>query len=193
MSRFARSYAQAFLAAAPPEYDVQGFLEKASAIERAVSRDPRMKAFFRALAIPAEPKRRALEDLSARAGCDDFGRRFLKVILDNRRMADLSVILAALRSAHDAKRGVLAADVTVASPISEAEKEKIEAALSREVGKSVRAKFVVDSGILAGFVAKVGSEILDASTSRAIERFAEEVKEGAKRQGFGDRNVPGES
>lgn len=193
MSRFARSYADAFLSSAPQGNDVQGFLEKASAIERAVSRDPRLKAFFRAPAVPAEPKRNALEDLSSRVGLDEFGRRFLRVVLDNRRIGDLPEILAALRSAHDAKQGVLAAQVTVAAPISEAEKAQIEAALSREVGKTVRAKVAVDSRILAGFVARVGSEIFDASTARAIERFAEKVKEGAKRKGFGDRKVPAES
>jgi len=193
VSRFARPYADAFLSSAPQGYDVADFLEKASAIERAVSRDPRMKAFFRAPAIPAEPKRNALAELSERAGLEDFGRRFLRVILDNRRIGDLSEILVALRAAYDARRGVVAAEVTVASAISEAEKAKIEAALSREVGKTVRAKVAVDPGILAGFVAKVGSEVFDGSAAHAIERFGENVKEGPKRQGLGGRKVPAES
>lgn len=183
MSRFARPYADAFLSSAPQGYDVAAFLEKASAIERAVSRDPRMKAFFRAPAIPAGPKRNALAELSERAGLEDFGRRYLRVVLDNRRMGDLPEILAALRAAYDVRRGVVAAEVTVASPISDSEKAKIEAALSREVGKTVHVRVAVDPEILAGFVAKVGSEVFDGSAARAIARFGENVKEGSKRQG----------
>jgi F-type H+-transporting ATPase subunit delta len=191
MSAAGRPYAEAFLASAPSGYDVAGFLEKASAVKRALLRDERLRAFFRAPALPAEAKRKALEDLSGRAGLDDFGQRFLRVVLDNRRIGDLAEILSALSAAHDKKRSIVAARVTVASPIGEAEKAKIGAALSREVGKAVRVAVEVDPRILAGFVARVESEVFDASAARAIERFGENAKE-ERSQGRGDRKVPGE-
>lgn len=180
MSRFGRPYADAFLASAPPGYDVAGFLEKASAVTRALSQDERLKAFFRAPAVPAEAKRKVLEELSTRAALDEFGRRFLRIVLDNRRTGELLEILSTLSKAYDRKRGIVAARVTVASPINEAEKGEIEAALSREIGKTVRVAVDVDPKILAGFVARVESEVFDASAARAIERFGENVKEGAK-------------
>ena len=36
-----------------------------------------------------------------------------------------------------------------------------------------------DPRILAGFVAKVGSEVFDASALRAVERFQGEAREGS--------------
>lgn len=171
MSRYARPYAKAFLETMPPGYDVEGFLDNASAISRALASDPRVKGFLAAPAIPIDAKRRVLEDLSRRAGVDDFGRRFLALVLENRRILALSELLSALRAARDRALGIVEAHVTVAAPVGEPERRRIEEALARQIGHGVRMRIDVDPRILAGFVAKVGSEVFDASAARAVERF----------------------
>lgn len=171
MSRYARPYAKAFLETMPAGYDVDAFLQNASAISRAIAADPRVKAFLAAPAIPLDAKRRVLEDLANRAGVDEFGRRFLALALEKRRILTLGEILSALRSAKDRALGIVEAVVTVAAPIGEAERRRIEEALARQAGRGVRMRVEVDPRILAGFVAKVGSEVFDASALRAVERF----------------------
>lgn len=171
MSRYARPYAKAFLETMPSGYDVDAFLENASAIARAIAGDPRVKAFLAAPAIPIDAKRGVLEDLARRAGVDDFGRRFLALVLEKRRILTLGEILSALRSARDRVLGIVEAVVTVAAPVGEPERRRIEEALARQVGRGVRMRLEVDPTILAGFVAKVGSEVFDASVLRAVERF----------------------
>ena len=99
MSRYARPYAKAFLETMPSGYDVDAFLENASAIARAIAGDPRVKAFLAAPATPIDAKRGVLEDLACRAGVDDFGRRFLALVLEKRRILTLGEILSAVRSA----------------------------------------------------------------------------------------------
>jgi len=178
LSAFARSYAQAFLQAAPAGLDVDGFFERAEAIRRAIGAEPRLKAFFTAPAVPADAKTRALGDLGRRAGLDDYGRRFLELILRNRRLLDLGVILSALRGEADRARGVVEAQVTVATSIGEPERQKIAEALARASGRVVRLTTSVDEEILGGFIARVGSEVFDASVRRAIERFEEQAREG---------------
>jgi len=61
----------------------------------------------------------------------------------------------------------------VAARLDPAERARIEEALARKLNRRVRMKVDVDPKILAGFVAKVGSEVYDASALRAIERFHE--------------------
>ena len=179
MSRYARPYAKAFLETMPSGYDVDAFLENASAIARAIAGDPRVKAFLAAPAIPIDAKRGVLEDLARRAGVDDFGRRFLALVLEKRRILTLGEILSALRSARDRVLGIVEAVVTVAAPVGEPERRRIEEALARQVGRGVRMRVQVDPTILAGFVAKVGSEVFDASVLRAVERFQGEAREGS--------------
>ena len=177
MSAFSRSYAQAFLQAAPAGYDVERFLEGAGVIRQVVAEDARLKAFFSSPAVPRPVKSRTLAQLAEKAGLDEFGRRLLDVALGHGRLLGLSEILSAIRQQSDRTSGVVAARVTVASPVDEAEKEKIAQALGRSVKRRVRLNVDVDEKILGGFVARVGSEIYDASVRRAVEHFAELTKE----------------
>ena len=173
MSRFARPYAQAFLETVPAGYDVEGFLAAAGAIQRAVAEDPRLRTFLTAPSIPIDAKRRVSDELSRRAGVDEVGRRFLALVLDRRRIAALHEILSAVRAARDRASGVVEARVTVAAPLDDAGRARIEQALARQLDRKVRMKVDVDPKILAGFVARIGSEIFDASAARAIEKFQE--------------------
>jgi F-type H+-transporting ATPase subunit delta len=175
VSRFARPYAQAFLEIAPEGYDVEAFLSAAGVIVRAMAEDLRLRNFLAGPSVPVDAKRGVLDELSRRTGVDDVGGRFLGLVLANRRIAALSEILSAIRTARDRTTGVVEARVTVAAPLTDGEEERIQEALSRQTGRRVRMKVDVDKNILAGFVARVGSEIFDASAARAIERFEQEA------------------
>ena len=179
MTPFARIYAQAFLGAAAPGYDFEKFLEAAGEVSRAVAGDRRLRAFFTSPAVPLPAKKGALARLSAAAGVDAFGARLLDLVLEKGRLAALADILSAIRDQADRAGGVVAARVSVASPASEAERAKIAEALGRSVGRRVRLEMDVDEKILGGFVARVGSEVFDASVRRAVEQFRERIKEGA--------------
>jgi F-type H+-transporting ATPase subunit delta len=180
MSAFARSYSKAFLEAAPAGYDVDGFLERADAIRRAILGEPRLKAFFGSPAVPAEPKKKALDELARKVGLDDFGRRFFQLVLANRRLLELTRVLVALREEADRASGVIEGRVTVAAPLGDAEHNQISQALSKTAGRRVRLTLQIDEKILGGFVARVGSELFDASVQNAIERFRQQVSKGAK-------------
>jgi F-type H+-transporting ATPase subunit delta len=171
LSRYARPYAKAFLETMPADYDVDAFLENAAAISRAIGADPRVRGFLAAPAIPVDAKRRVVDELANRAGVDEFGRRFLALVLEKRRILTLGEILSSIRSAKDRALGIVEAVVTVAAPVGETERRRIEEGLARQVGRGVRMRVQVDPSILAGFVAKVGSEVFDASALRAVERF----------------------
>jgi F-type H+-transporting ATPase subunit delta len=171
VSRYSRPYAKAFLETMPAGYDVDAFLENAAAISRVITADPRVRAFLAAPAIAIDAKRGVLDELANRAGVDEFGRRFLALVLEKRRILTLGEILSAIRSAKDRALGIVEAVVTVAAPVGETERRRIEEALARQVGRGVRMRVHVDPSILAGFVAKIGSEVFDASALRAVERF----------------------
>ena len=179
MSVYSRSYAQAFLGSAPAGYDIDRFLESARTLSRAISGDSRLKAFLSSPAVPAPAKRKALAELAEKAGVDAFGRRLLELILERRRIPGLPEILSAIRKQFDHDSGVVAAKVTVAAPVGEEERRGIADALGRKLNRKVRIDLGVDPAILGGFVAKVGSEVFDASVLHAIERFQKQTKEAA--------------
>ena len=83
---FAMPYARAFLETAPKGYDVEAFLASAGDLARAIEKDPALRAFLAAPAVPDEAKRKAVAELAARAGIDPFGARFLELLLKHRRI-----------------------------------------------------------------------------------------------------------
>jgi F-type H+-transporting ATPase subunit delta len=176
MSAFAHPYARAFLETAPRGYDVARFLESARTLVDAIEGDARLRAFLSTPAVPAEVKAGALAALARRAGLDAFGERFFEMILKNHRLGDAAEILRAVRDAHDAALGIVEGRVIVATPIAEAERKTIEDALTGRIGQSVRLRVEIDPSILAGFVARVGSNVFDASATAAIRQFEEKAK-----------------
>jgi F-type H+-transporting ATPase subunit delta len=176
MSAFAQSYARAFLETAPPDYDMERFLENAESLARAIQENATLRAFLSAPAVPHAAKTEALARLSEKTGLDVFGQRLFQVMLRNHRLLDAGDILQSLREANDAKHGIVQGRVTVAAPIAEDEKRSIEEALSGRIGAKVRLRMEVDPSILAGFVAHVGSSVFDASVVAAIRRFQEQAR-----------------
>lgn len=173
MSSFVHPYARAFLEAAPSGYDVGGFLAAAASFCEAVETHPALRAFLASPAVPREAKRKAVAELSAKAGLDAFGQRFFEVVLANHRILECGAILRGLAEANDARQGIVRGRVTVATPIGDAERASIEAAVAARVGGKVSLSVDVDPAILAGFVARVASSVFDASAAAGIRRFRE--------------------
>ncbi|HEY3204034.1 MAG TPA: ATP synthase F1 subunit delta [Thermoanaerobaculia bacterium] len=175
MSAFTHPYARAFIEMAPTGYDFGAFLESAGILTRSVQENRTLRAFLATPAVPLDAKRRAVEELAARAGIDPFGRRFFQVLLNNHRLLEAEQIVRSVRDAHDAKQGIVQGKLTVAAAIEDEEKKSIEEALANRVGGRVRLRVDVDPAILAGFVARVGSTVFDASATAAVRRFQQQA------------------
>jgi len=177
MSSFTHPYARAFLEAAPPGYDVAGFLEAGQTMSNAFAANPKLRAFLLAPNVPREAKSKAVAELAARAGLDPYGSRFLQVMLRNHRLLEAGEVFKALRALNDALQGILRVRVTVPGPLAEAEKKAIAQAIGERTGKKVEMQLDFDETLLGGFVARAGSQVYDGSVEAAIRRFQTQVKE----------------
>lgn len=172
---FGRPYAEALLQSAPQGFDAQACLAGLSAVADALAASRDLYALLASPSVATPVKTKILDELGARAGLEDLGRRFLRLLLARGRVIQLHDIVAALRVAVDVRSGVQPARVTSANELSGAEKSSVSAALSRVTGKKVRVLFETDPRLLAGFVAHVGSRVYDASAAGAIEKFRKEA------------------
>jgi len=176
-SAFAYPYARAFVESAPEGYDFAAFQQAATALDEALEGNPRLRAFLVAPTVPREAKSRALAELARRVGLDDFGSRFLQVMLKNHRLLEAGQVLRTLRDLLDAREGVLRVRVTVPAAVSEKDQKLIEDALVARTGMKVRMQLGLDPAILGGFIARAGSRVFDGSVQTAIRRFQAQVKE----------------
>jgi F-type H+-transporting ATPase subunit delta len=174
---FTHPYARAFLECAPAGYDLTAFFAAAESLVAAVESNAALRAFLRTPAVPREAKSRAVAEISRKVGLDEYGSRFLQVMLKNHRLLEAGQVLKALRDLNDERQGILRVGVTVPAAISEEEKKAIEDAIAARTGKKVKTHIDIDAKLLGGFVARAGSNVFDGSVSAAIRKFQEQTKE----------------
>jgi F-type H+-transporting ATPase subunit delta len=177
MSSFTHPYARAFLEAAPPNYDVVAFLEAGQNMVNAFKANPALRAFLLAPNVPRDAKSKAIASIAARVGLDEYGARFLQVMLRNHRLLAAADVFKALRDLNDQRQNILRVQLTVPAPLTDAERKAVEDAIAARTGMKVQSQIEVDSKLLGGFIAQAGSRVYDGSVAAAIRRFQTQVNE----------------
>lgn len=177
MTAFATPYARAFLEAAPKDYDIAAFLAAGETMAAAFASNPPLRAFVLAPNVPREAKSKAVAALAARAGLDEYGARFLEVMLRHHRLLEAAAVFRALRDLDDQRRNILRVRVAVPAALDEAQKKRVEDAIARRTGKTVMSQIEIDPALLGGFVARAGSQVFDGSVAASVRRFQTTVTE----------------
>jgi F-type H+-transporting ATPase subunit delta len=177
MASFTHPYARAFLEAAPSGYDIGAFLEAGQTMAKAFAANPGLRAFLLAPNVPREAKSKAVAALAGRAGLDEYGSRFLQVMLRNHRLLEAAAVFKALRELYDLRQNVLRVHLTVPAPLTDVERKSVEEAIAARTGKTVKSQVEIDSELLGGFIARAGSRVFDGSVAAAVRRFQTQAKD----------------
>ena len=114
-------------------------------------------------AVASSKKRAVIARFAADLGLAPKVRNFIFVVIDHRRIAELSDIREAFEAAVDEQTGFVRADVASAQPLSDAQRGVLESQLSRLTGRRVRMQFATDESLIGGAVARIGSTVYDGS------------------------------
>jgi F-type H+-transporting ATPase subunit delta len=175
----ARSYAKALYELARERAQAERIgAELAEAVEL-VRTDAELAHFFARPGVSATAKRAAADEIAQRLGVGKLVRDFLGLVAGHGRAAMLPEIGEAYRSLVDADLNRARARVRTAVPLTDEERtalaERLGAALG---GKRVAVEDVVDQQLLGGFVAEVGSFIVDGSLDGQLARLRERLVRG---------------
>ncbi|MBI2218534.1 MAG: ATP synthase F1 subunit delta [Candidatus Rokubacteria bacterium] len=178
-SAVAKSYARALFELAKERTQTQAIGEQLHALAGLVTISPDLRDFFSRPWIAAGKKRAVAVELATGAGVSPLARDFFALVVAQRRAEHLSVIAEAYRELHDADRGRIRARVRTAVPLTEQERVRLAARLGRELGgKQVILEEAVDSALLGGFVAEIGSLVMDGSLDGQLARLRERLTAG---------------
>ncbi len=114
--------------------------------------------------------------VAAALGIDALTTRFLGVLADNRRLADLPAMIRAFGLLTAAHRGEVSAEVTTAHPLDADQLAALKQQLKGRVGRDVAVHTKVDPAILGGLVVKLGSQLIDASIRTRLNTLAQAMK-----------------
>lgn len=128
--------------------------------------------------IKPEDRRAAALALARLAGCGKLVQDFAALVAERGRLDHLAAIVEAYQDLEDAARGRVRAQVRTAVRLTDAEKEQLSRRLQAELGKQIILEETVDTTLLGGFVARVGSLILDGSLDGQLARMRERLVRG---------------
>ena len=102
--------------------------------------------------------------------------RFLGVLAQNRRLAQLGPVIRSYNALASAHRGEATAEVTSAHPLGAAQVTALRKQLRTKVGRDVAVDLKVDPAILGGLVVKIGSQMIDSSIRTRLNTLANAMK-----------------
>jgi F-type H+-transporting ATPase subunit delta len=80
----------------------------------------------------------------------------------------------------DQLRGVVAATVTSASPLDDAQEKAIRARLEEMTGRSIRLTAAVNPDLIGGVTVQVGDQLIDSSVRGRLERLRDQLVAGSR-------------
>jgi F-type H+-transporting ATPase subunit delta len=173
-SRYARALTDVvFSAHLDPAKTVQDLKDMSATL--VTSKDLRLA--WESPAVPQPKKLQLLDAIAAKAGLVKQVRNFVAILIDQRRLNLLDEMIESLQSQINERLGFADAEVTSARPLADDEKRALESQVAKATGKTVRASYSQDKGLLGGAIVKVGSTIYDGSVRGRLERMKQQIAE----------------
>jgi F-type H+-transporting ATPase subunit delta len=171
----ARRYAVALTDVVLARGEAQEVREELAAWDALVRSNAELLEVFRHPAITFEQKRSVLDELISRARPRPTTANFLKVLLQNGRLSELSEVSTQFAQELDRRSGIVTARVTTARPLSSDAQESLRARLGQLTGSRVRLQFEVDDELIGGVVTRIGSTLYDGSVRGRLQQIKQRM------------------
>lgn len=177
IQRFARPYADALLKVAGTTAEATVVRDELRALRDAMDQVPGIAKMAANPAVPMEHKRNIVRDIGGRLGLGDLAFRFVFLLLSNYRLQHLPAVVEALEAKLNRRLGIATAEVTAAHALEAEDAERLRAVLAERLDREIDLRLAVEPALIAGFKARVGSTLYDASLSGQLDRLAGRLTE----------------
>jgi len=106
------------------------------------------------------------------AGKDDKGTNFLKLLLENGRVAVLPEISEHFEALKAKVENSVDAVVTSAAPLNAEQKKEIASSLKERLGREIRITTEIDETLIGGAVIRAGDVVIDGSLRARLDGLA---------------------
>ena len=137
-----------------------------------------LRTVFSNPAIAHSIKEKVLDGLIAKAQPSKTTANFLKVLLQNGRLADLGDINERFAAVLEERGGRITAEITSARELPESERVEFEKNLQKLTGKQVSVNYEINKDIIGGVVTRIGSTVYDGSVKTKLENLREQLVNG---------------
>src|SRR5262245_12303091 len=149
--------------------DPKSVLAELRSFESTLNESPELVNALITPAVPGSRKRAVVGRIADVLKLSRIPRNFLFVLVDHRRIAALSDIIQSFEMVLDERLGFARAEIVSASELSQEQQAALTARFEQLTGKRVRPRFALDSTLIGGVTARIGSTVYDGSVRGQLE------------------------
>ena len=178
MASAAGRYASALFELATEQNKVAEVEQMLSRFQAMLDDSADLRRLVRSPVFSAEDQVKALQAVLDKAQISGLAGNFLQLIARNRRLFAVADMIKSYRALAAKARGEVAAEVTSAFPLTEAQLNALKDTLRASVGgKQVQVATRVDPALMGGLVVKMGSRMVDSSLRTKLATLKTRLKE----------------
>ncbi len=171
----ARRYASALIDVVSKTGDTETIKSELKTWEEMINSNVDLKSALANPSIAHAKKEGVLEGLLQRTKPSQTTANFLRVLLQNSRLGNLSDINRSFDTVMDERSGNVTGEVRSAHELNQQQRDQIRENLESVTGKRVKLDFIIDKELIGGVVARIGSTVYDGSVRTQLEKFREEL------------------
>lgn len=170
------SYAKALFELARELDRVEPVGQELQGVRDLVASEPELRSFLVRPSVAGTVKHKVVEAIAARLDVSKLTRDFFTLIAARGRAELLDAMTDAYRGLVDEHLNRVRARVRTMVPLTDEERRTLASRLSAALGgRTVLIEEVVDRGLLGGFVAEIGSLIVDGSLDGQLARLRQRL------------------
>lgn len=174
-------YAKALFELAEEAGETDAARRDAQAVLEAIGVSGDLARALRDPSISREAMGGAMAKLADGVGVGALTKKFLGLMAQKRRLAELPRALRGFESLVAEARGEAAAKVVSAAPLSGEQKASLGEALSQMAGgRKVHMQVEVDPDLIGGLVVQLGSKMIDTSIRSKLASLQQSMKEAGR-------------
>jgi F-type H+-transporting ATPase subunit delta len=172
-----KPYARALHDIARERQQTEAVARDLQAMVDLLQHDAELRDFFGRPWVSAAARRAVALEIAARLEVSPLVRDFIGLVARGGRAQHLDAIASLYRDMVDEDLGRVRARVRARVPLTEAERDALRAGLGGVMGgKQVLLEEEVDAELLGGFVAEIGTYIVDGSLDGQLARIGDRLK-----------------
>lgn len=145
---------------------------------KVVDENPQLEAILQNPIVPLDKKLNILLDTFGKH-VHEVVRSFFTLIVKKGRAGILFETSKQFIVQYNKLKKIVTADVTVATPLTDTQREEIIASVKRDIGASeVHVVEKIDESLIGGFILRVGDKQFDASIQGGLNKLKKEFASG---------------
>jgi F-type H+-transporting ATPase subunit delta len=169
--KLASRYAGALLSVFPEPSQAEPVDRFLTDLSRAMAESEELRDILLDPAYPRTARKAVLHAMADERGLPRQVLNFLGAIIDHNRAGAIPAIAGVFHEEMEKAMGIVPAEITTATPLSDPLKERARGTIEKLTGKKVRLSCQVEPGLLGGAVTRIGSKVYDGSLKSQLDKL----------------------